>query len=171
MISEILEFLNNNKDKNWNEAYTDIPLKIPCKENIVIEKFLKINHIKYKYHNAYMQNKIYPELKTSTGEIFLPNKFYFKNSEDFYYHLLHEVIHKIGWDKQILYEYDLEEVIAEIGSLLLAKILNLNINRLTCYKYIHIWIDRYIDDYPVGYDNALKLCYNEAIKRIDFLRI
>jgi len=168
VINEILEFLNVNKSKKWYEYYTDIPI-YNWNDNQKVIKFLEKNNIQYHYHNTNMTNNLRPEL--IQGNIYIAPKNYFKNADVFYCNILHEVIHKIGYDKERLYEYELDEIIAEIGSVILSDKLNLKINKKNCYRYIHIWADRYIKFNPIGYNNVLKLCYDEAIVRISFLKI
>ena len=176
MLNEILEFLKTNKNKNYKEVYSDVPIKEKWNENERINKFLSDNNIAYSYHNVNMKNILCPELKYD-GRILLPPISYYKNIDNFYHNLFHEIIHKIGKDRQRLYEYELDEIIAEIGALILSKEFGLKIGLKNCYRYIHIWIDRYIKNISfspilgnIDYKNILKLCYNEAIARTNFLR-
>jgi hypothetical protein len=169
MINEILEFLNSNKSKKWHEYYSDVPI-YNWNDNIKIERFLEKNSIPYFYHNTQMVNNINPELRNGK-DIYIAPKSYFKSADYFYSNLLHEVIHKVGYAKNRILEYELDEIVAEIGSIILSEKLDLKINKKNAYRYIHIWIDRYIECYSLSYKNVLKLCYNEAINRVNILRI
>jgi hypothetical protein len=170
MINEILEFLNKNKSKRWYKSYKDVPI-YNWNDNEILIKFLEKNNISYHYHNVNMENDIRPEYRIGNGNIYIAPKGYFKSADSFYYNILHEVIHKIGYAKNTILEYELDEIVAEIGSIILSEKLNLKINKKNSYRYIYIWIDRYIKDNSIGYKSVLKLCYNEAINRINILRI
>lgn len=169
MINEILEFLNNNKSKRWYKYYSDIPI-YKWNDNIKIERFLEKNNLIFYYYNVNMTNDLRPQFK-SDGNIYIAPKGYFKNANCFYSNIFHEVIHKIGYAKNRLLEYELDEIVAEIGSIILSERLGLKINKKNCCRYIHIWIDRYIEYSPIAYKSVLRLCYNEAIKRIGYLKI
>ena len=177
---------NNNK---WKSPYCDNIVNQNNNDWIGsdIENFIINNNIKYEFHTE-LVNKISPKYNTTRDIIQIPKKDYFYNKESFYNSLFHEIIHSIGYRYNIN-EHDKrkEEIIAEIGSLLLCDKFNINYDLynsleyiswyvnlyLTCNLFINTYCDNRINIKDISNEDIIDLlryCFDNANSRIKYLR-
>lgn len=113
----------------------------------------------YKNINLYINNldiKINfnnfcdPHYDVLKDEIFIPDIKKFKNSDNFYATLMHEIVHSTGSKKRLNrkinnkfgdYDYMLEELIAETGSAFICSKFNIDCKNLQTSLYIKSWIN------------------------------
>lgn len=91
--------------------------------------------------------------KTSKDGIVVPERSMFKNNDEYYLTLYHELVHSTGHPKRLkrfevgdsIYgssEYSLEELVAEIGANFLASETDINADFMNSVAYIKGWIPK-----------------------------
>lgn len=99
----------------------------------------------------------------------------FKNEFHYYGTLFHELVHWSGGDKRLNrfnkggtrnFDYNYEEFVAEIGSILLMLNFEISSNIYNSIAYIKIYLKKYSDEERV---NILENAFNDAKKAVDYL--
>jgi len=187
MLQEIIETISNGHVPSyWINNY-GVPTKGNCRI-AHIENWLKKFSIEIV--NPNMRNKINPSY--CGGVIYLPEINYVPNIEQYYIGAFHEIIHYIGDMKHDIYfknawsnerQHAQEEIIAQIGALILVKKFNLKLQKETLineYAYLKLYLKKYTlpnlkqylffdRDGNEYYIEDLRKCYSIALERINYI--
>lgn len=157
----------------WNVAQTTIPVP-EIKERTTIKEGEDIlNGYKDKPEISYMGDRAY--YSPSSDKVVVPPGFSFKESEEFYSTLFHELVHSTGHEKRLGRDmsgifgddrYSKEELVAELGSAFLCGIAGMKSRgRVRNHAaYLKGWMSKLKEDKKMFFDAMSK-----ASKAINYI--